>query len=111
MVGTHAHDRSANVYMGERLDVGEYRLEAGANDGARHGSGKDSTAARGFHGHAGDTVGIGMKAIEAEFIGYEKTNEDATDQADGQAKDIDEGKGLFAKEVPEGEFQVIFNHI
>jgi hypothetical protein len=74
MVGTHAYDRPADVYMGERLNVGEYRLEAVANDGTGHGSGKDSTAAGDFHGNAGDTAGIGMKAVEAKFIGDKETD-------------------------------------
>jgi hypothetical protein len=97
--------------MGERLNVGKYRLEAGTNDGAGEGRGKDGTAAGDFHGHVGDAAGIGMIAVEAQFIGYEKPDEDTTCEADSQPEDIDKGKGLFPEEVSEGEFQVVFDHI
>jgi hypothetical protein len=111
MVHTLAHNRSANVYVGERLDVGKYRPEAGANDGAGKGGGKDSTAAGDFHGHAGDTVGIGMKPVEAKFVGDEEPDKDTAGEADGQAEDIDKGKGLFPEEVSEGEFKVVPDHM
>jgi hypothetical protein len=52
-----------------------------------------------------------MKTIDAKFIHNEKKDHQATGEANGQSKDVDEREYLIFNQVSPGGNPIIFKHI
>jgi hypothetical protein len=106
-----ADDGTADKGPGRGFDGGENGLEPGTDAGAGHCDVVERTVKTHFGGHPGDPVGVLIEGIETQLVGNKKSDEDTTGEADGQPKNIDEGKCFFPEKVSEGEFKVIAKHI
>ena len=94
-----ADDGAAYIDMGKVLDGREDGFEALPYDGAGHGVEVKGAAGGAFRGDAGDAGGFAVEVVEAELVGDEEADEDAAGEADGEAEDIDKGKGFFPEEM------------
>ena len=61
-------------------------------------------------GEAIDAILFGMPGVEGHFVVHPEENEDGRGHADGEAEDIDEGEGLVAPEIAQGDEKVISEH-
>ena len=57
-----------------------------------------------------DAVGLFVKAVVAQFIAHEEGNDQAAGQPHRQPRHIDEGIALVLAQIPQGDFQVVFQH-
>ena len=99
MSGAIADDRATDIGAGEIFYIGVELFEAWSHPRAGNGDLRNGIPETILHGDPGDARAVGVKGVEAELIGYEQSNKDATDQADGEAENIDERKSLFPDEV------------
>ena len=95
MSGAVADDGAAYISAGEVFYVGEDLFEPWADPGAGDGYFRSGAALAVFHRDPGNAEGIGVKSVKTELVADEQADQDATGQADGEAENIDEGKGLF----------------
>ena len=82
-------------------------------DGVAHGFAQAVIISRVFRAFevSDDAVDMGailFEFIEAEVVLDEQEDDQGGADADGEADDIDEGEGLVAPEVAEGDFEIVF---
>lgn len=53
---------------------------------------------------------VGNKLIVGQFVFDEKHNQDTTNKAKGQSKNVNPGVNLAFDQIPVGYFQVVFEH-
>jgi len=61
-------------------------------------------------GKAIDVVLFGMAGVEGHFVVHPEEDQDGRGHADGEAGDVDEGEGLVAPEIAQGDEEVISEH-
>jgi hypothetical protein len=52
-----------------------------------------------------------MKSIKTAFVCYKKINDKACGQSNGKACNVDEGIERILMDIPQGDRQIVFNHI
>src|SRR5262245_12252649 len=60
--------------------------------------------------HAIDAIGVAVMAIVTQLVTDIKQNEQTTREAYGQTGNVDAGIGFLLEQVPDGDFEMVFEH-
>src|SRR5262245_36847461 len=60
--------------------------------------------------HAIDAIGVAVMAIVTQLVTDIKQNEQTTREANGQTGNVDAGIGFLLEQVPDGDFEMVFEH-
>ena len=61
-------------------------------------------------GEAIDAVLFGMPGVEGHFVVHPEEDKDGRGHTNGEAENVDEGEGLVAPEIAQGDEEVISEH-
>ncbi len=100
-------DATQTERPGGHFDFGKILRQARPDGRRRVGRHRFLIARFKVEGYGANAVGAGQESVEAAFVLHVQSDEPASRQTDGQARDVDERKERLPPEVAEGGFEVI----